>query len=197
MVGDQNPTLVATLWPRDTASRVARAIALVFGGAVVLTLAAKVQVPFYPVPMTLQSLAVFTIGAIYGARLAGATLAFYIAEGLFGLPVFAKMSAGPAYMAGPTGGYLAGFLVAAVLVGWLAERSWDRSPARLSAALVLGEIAILALGFGWMARLFGAQIAWASGVAPFLLGDAVKIMLAAGVVTLAWRGVAALRGAKS
>ena len=196
MYGNQNPTLVATLWPGETASRIARFAVLAIGGTLAITLAAKVQVPLYPVPMTLQTLAVLTIAALYGARLAAATLALYIGEGLAGLPVFAKLGAGPAYIAGPTGGYLVGFLVAAALIGWLAERGWDRSPARLFGALILGEIVILAFGFGWMAKLFGPEVAWLSGVAPFLLGDALKIVLAGALVTAAWRGVAMLRGRK-
>ena len=133
-------TLAAKLWPAERGARLARNIALAFGGALALLLSAKTQVPFYPVPMTLQTLVLLALSAAYGARLAGATLALYLAEGLAGLPVFAGATAGPAYMMGPTGGYLAGYLVAAVLIGWLADRGWDRSGPRLLAAMSLGHI---------------------------------------------------------
>ncbi len=122
-----NPPLVAALWPARGTSWLARNAALALAGALALALSAKVQVPFYPVPMTLQTLVVLTLSAAYGARLGAATVALYLAEGLLGLPVFASALAGPAYMAGPTGGYLAGFLAAAALIGFLAGRGWDRS----------------------------------------------------------------------
>jgi hypothetical protein len=134
MNDNRRPTLAATLWPQQAASRIARFAALAIGGALALAMSAKAQVPFYPVPMTLQTLVVLAIGAAFGARLAAATVLLYLAEGVLGLQVFAGASAGPAYMAGPTGGYLVGFLVAAALVGWLAERGWDRSLGWLLAA---------------------------------------------------------------
>jgi biotin transport system substrate-specific component len=196
MNDNRRPTLAATLWPQQAASRIARFAALAIGGALALALSAKAQVPFYPVPMTLQTLAVLAIGATFGARLAAATILLYLAEGLAGLQVFANLSAGPLYMAGPTGGYLAGFLVAATLVGWLAERGWDRSLGLLLAAMALGSLVIYALGFAWLAHLIGAQKAWTAGVLPFLLGDLVKTLLAWALVTAAWRGVASLRGSK-
>ena len=96
--------------PRAGGPALLRGAALAFLGALVLAASAKIEVPFYPVPMTLQTLAVLTLGALFGARLAAATVALYLAEGLVGLPVFAGAVAGPAYLAGPTGGYLVGFL---------------------------------------------------------------------------------------
>ena len=196
MNANRNATLAAILWPQATASRIARFAVLMIGGTIAITLAAKIQVPFYPVPITLQTLAVLSIGAVYGARLAGATLALYIAEGFAGLPVFAGATAGPAYVVGKTGGYLVGFLVAAMLIGWLSERGWDKSPARLLGAMALGGLAILALGFAWLAGIIGTEAAWLGGVAPFLPGDALKVCLACALVTAAWRGVEMLRGPK-
>jgi biotin transport system substrate-specific component len=117
--------------------------------------------------MTLQTLVVLVLGAAFGARLAAATVALYLLEGLLGLPVFAGAVAGPAYMAGPTGGFLLGFLIAAALIGFLAERGWDRSWGRLVAAMTLGHVAIFALGFGWLAVLIGPEKAFALGIAPF------------------------------
>ncbi len=194
MNDNRRPTLAATLWPQQAASRIARFAALAIGGALALAVSAKAQVPFYPVPMTLQTLVVLAIGAAFGARFAAATVALYLTEGLMGLQVFAGASAGPAYMAGPTGGYLAGFLVAAALVGWLAERGWDRSLGRLLAAMVVGHFVIFACGFAWLAALIGPQDAWIGGVAPFFAATIVKTLLAWAVVAAAWRSVAALGG---
>jgi biotin transport system substrate-specific component len=191
--GKQSPTLVATLWPQDAASRIARFAVLVIAGTLALAVSAKAQVPFYPVPMTLQSLVVLALGAAYGARLAGATLMLYLVEGLLGLPVFAGASAGPAYMMGPTGGYLAGFLVAAALVGWLADRGWDRSALPLIGAMSLGHAVIFAFGFAWLAMLIGAEKAWTAGVVPFVAATIVKTLLAWALVAVAWRGVELLR----
>jgi biotin transport system substrate-specific component len=179
-------TLAATLWPAQRSSRIARAAALAVGGALALTLSAKIQVPFIPVPMTLQTLVVLVLGAAFGARLAAATVALYLLEGLLGLPVFAGAVAGPAYMAGPTGGFLLGFLIAAALIGFLAERGWDRSWGRLVAAMTLGHVAIFALGFGWLAVLIGPEKAFALGVAPFALATIVKTLLAAALIVAAW-----------
>lgn len=194
MNDNQRPTLAATLWPQQAASGVARFAALAIGGTLALAISAKAQVPFYPVPMTLQTLVVLLIGATFGARLASATVVLYLAEGLSGLPVFAGLTAGPAYMIGPTGGYLAGFLAAAALLGWLAERGWDRSLGLLLAAMALGHFVIFAFGFAWLASLFGPDKAWALGVVPFFAATIVKTLLAWALVAAAWRGVASLRG---
>jgi biotin transport system substrate-specific component len=194
MNDNRRPTLAATLWPQQTASRIARLAALSIGGALALAISAKAEVPFYPVPMTLQTLVVLTIGAAFGARLAAATVLLYLAEGLMGLQVFAGLGAGPAYMAGPTGGYLAGFLVAAALVGWLAERGWDRSLSRLLAAMVLGHLVIFVCGFAWLATLIGPEKAWIGGIVPFFAATVVKTLLAWALVAAAWRAVASLRG---
>ncbi|MGO8835228.1 MAG: biotin transporter BioY [Roseiarcus sp.] len=194
MNDNRRPTLAATLWPQQAAPRIARFAALAIGGALALAVSAKAQVAFYPVPMTLQTLVVLALGAAFGARLAAATVALYLAEGLMGLQVFAGAAAGPAYMAGPTGGYLVGFLVAAALVGWLAERGWDRSPGWLLAAMALGHLVIFAFGFAWLAGLIGPEAAWFGGVVPFFAATLVKTLLAWALVAAAWRGVAALGG---
>ena len=153
----------------------------------VLVVSAKVQVPFYPVPMTLQTLAVLTLGALFGARLAAATVALYLGEGLIGLPVFAGAVAGPAYLAGPTGGYLVGFLLAAALVGWLAERGWTRGWPLALAAMTLGHLVIFAAGFAWLAPMLGAGKAWTVGVVPFGAATVVKTLLAAALAIAARR----------
>ena len=188
-------TLVATLWPARSTARLARNAALVIGGALALTVSAKVQVPFYPVPMTLQTLAVLVLAAAYGARLGAAAVALYLVEGLLGAPIFAGAVAGPAYMAGPTGGYLVGFLAAATLIGFLADRGWDRSWLRLLAAMMIGHVVIFAFGYAWLAALFGPDKALALGVAPFVLATIVKTLLACALVGAAWNAVTQLRKA--
>lgn len=187
-------TLAATLWPVASQARVLRQGALALAGAMLLTLSAKAQVPFWPVPMTLQTLVVLVLGAAYGPALAASTVALYLAEGLIGLPVFAGASAGPAYMMGPTGGYLLGFLAAALLTGALAQRGFDRTLPRLLALMTLGHAVIFAVGFGWMAVLFGASKAFALGVAPFWAATIVKTLLAAFLMAGLWRVTERLRG---
>ena len=113
--------------------------------------------------------------------------------GAVGLPVFAT-GAGLAYMAGPTGGYLVGFVVAATIAGWAADRGLDRHPVKLFAAMLVGELAILGLGAAWLAYLFGADKAIAFGVGPFIVTDLVKVALAAAIVPAAWNLVARFRG---
>jgi biotin transport system substrate-specific component len=167
---------------RSSAERAARGLAFALGGSLLLAVSAKVQVPFYPVPLTLQTLVVLLLGAALGARLAAAAVALYLIEGLAGLPVFAGALAGPVYMAGPTGGFLAGFLVAAALIGFAADRRWDRSWIRLLASLSLGHVVVFAFGFLWLAQLIGAEKAFDMGVAPFALATVVKTLLAVALI---------------
>ncbi|THD42670.1 MAG: biotin transporter BioY [Bradyrhizobium sp.] len=170
-------------------SRLASGYGLALAGTLVLTVSAKIQVPFYPVPMTLQTLAVLTLAALMGARLATGMVALYLLEGVTGLPVFAGAVAGPAYMAGPTGGYLVGFLLCAALVGWLADRGWTRGWLLALAAMTLGHFVIFAAGFTWLAYglALGAGKAWAGGVMPFWAATAAKTVLAAALVIAARR----------
>ena len=186
MTNALDATLAATLLPTKPSLRLARDAGLAIIGALALALSAKIQVPFTPVPMTLQTLVVLALGAAFGARVAAATVALYLVEGLLGLPVFAGAIAGPAYMMGPTGGFLAGFLVAATLIGLLAERGWDRSWVWLTGAMTLGHVAIFALGFAWLATLIGPEKAFALGVAPFALATIVKTLLATALVGAGW-----------
>ena len=119
--------LAPALW---TGNRAIQNVVLVLIGTAVLTLSAKIQVPFWPVPITLQTLAVMLIAATYGSRLAVATMLAYIAEGALGLPVFANTPpqiAGPAYLIGPTAGYIWGYVAAAAIIGFAADRGWSRS----------------------------------------------------------------------
>jgi len=191
-------TLAAALWPEAEATRWLRRAVLAVLGTLLITVSAKINVPFYPVPMTMQTLAVLLIGAAYGFRLGTATLLLYLAEGAAGLPVFAgtpEKGIGIAYMLGPTGGYLAGFVAAAALVGWLAERGWDRSIPRTAAAMTLGTAVIFALGLLWLGALLGWDkpvLAW--GLYPFVWGALMKIALGVAALALGWRLVGRLRG---
>jgi biotin transport system substrate-specific component len=176
--------LVTLALPQDRSARLIAQTLLVIGGTILLALAAKISVPFWPVPMTLQTLAVFVISAAYGRNLAVATMLAYLAEGAIGLPVFAT-GAGLAYMAGPTGGYLVGFVAAAAIVGHAADRGLDRNVFVLFGAMMLGEVVILALGAAWLAVLMGGEKALAYGIGPFIVTDIVKIALAAAMVRAA------------
>jgi biotin transport system substrate-specific component len=180
-----NTTLANRLWPQSGTSTLHKAL-LVVAGSLALAISAKVQVPFWPVPMTMQTLVVLLIGASFGARLGGVTLAAYLAQGAAGLPVFAS-GAGLAYMAGPTGGYLAGFLLAAIVVGALADRGFGRNVWTTLVAMGAGLVAIYGLGVGWLAVFAGLEKAITLGVVPFVPAEAVKLALAALLLPSAWK----------
>ena len=183
------PTLAATLWPASEHS-LARSILIPIAGSGLLWLSAKVQVPFWPVPMTMQSLVVLVLGATLGWRLGLATVALYLLEGAAGLPVFAgspEKGIGLLYMAGPTGGYLLGFLAGTAAVGLLASRGWDRSIPWMFAAMAIGHALIFVCGWAWLAYLAGPEKAWLLGVAPFYAATILKTALAALAVPATWR----------
>jgi biotin transport system substrate-specific component len=160
-------------------------IALVIALTLVLAGSARVAVPFWPVPMTLQTLAVLLIAGFAGPRIAAAAMLAYLAEGAAGLPVFAT-GGGLAYLAGPTGGYLAGMLLASVVVGVLVRRAAG-DVLKLGLAMALGILVVYAMGAAWLSGFLGLQRALALGVAPFVVGDAVKATLAAALVLAAGR----------
>lgn len=180
------PTLAASLWPSPTSMLSLRSVLLAIVGSGLLAISAKVQVPFWPVPMTMQTFAVLLIGFTYGWRLGAATVVLYLAEGAAGLPVFAG-GGGIAYLAGPTAGYLLGFVVAAALVGRLAELGWDRKVSTTALAMLLGNLAIYVSGLLWLGTVVGYGKVFAVGMLPFLPGDALKLALAAAVLPAAWR----------
>jgi biotin transport system substrate-specific component len=166
---------------------------LVLVGSLLLAVSAQFKIPLYPVPVTGQTLVVLLIGMTYGPRLGGATVAAYLAQGAAGLPVFAGGAFGVATLFGVTGGYLFGFLAAAIVMGMLAERGMGRAVLSTVAAMIIGNIVIYALGAGWLGSFIGFEKALAAGVMPFLYGDAVKIIVAAGLMPLAWRLVKAAK----
>ena len=188
-------TLAKTLLPIDNA--VVRNLILAIVGSLALWVSAKLSIPFWPVPLTMQTLVVLVIGMAFGARLGAATVLLYLAEGAVGLPVFSgtpEKGIGLAYMMSTTGGYLVGFVLAAGAVGFLAERGWDRSPVKTALAMLLGNILIYMTGLLWLGTIVGWDkpvLAW--GLTPFLAGDAVKIAAAAVLMPLVWRLVSAFK----
>ena len=185
-----NATLAAVLWPQSRNTLLNKAI-LVVMGSVLLALSSKFKVPFYPVPMTMQTFVVLALGMALGWRMAGATVLLYLVEGAAGLPVFAgtpEKGIGFAYMIGGTGGYLFGFLLAAPFCGWLAERGWDRGPLTTAAAMILGNVVIYFFGVLWLGSLLGWDkpiLEW--GLTPFILGDLAKVALASAILPLCWQ----------
>ena len=162
---------------------------LAIAGTLVLTLAAKTKVVLGPVDMSLQTLAIFLIAASFGMRLGVATLLLYMAEGAMGFPVFQstpEKGIGIVYMLGTTGGYLAGFVVMAAIVGWAADRFWDRNPLKLFGAMLTAEIVMLVMGYAWLATIIGAEKSWQFGVVPFIVPDLIKVALASALVPAVW-----------
>lgn len=151
-------------------------LGLVLLGSWAIALGARINVPMIPVPMTMQTFAVLLIAALGGRALGVQSVLAYLAQGAAGLPVFAS-GAGLAYMAGPTGGYLAGFLLAAWVTGSLADRGWNRGVLRPTSSVLAGHAAIFALGVAWLQGFTGWGAALASGVVPFLPGLALKTAL--------------------
>lgn len=177
---------VLRLWPTATRNQsLARALVLAFAGTLVLWASAKVQVPFWPVPATLQTVAVVLIGAFYGSRLGAATLALYLAQGAANIPVFAgtpERGLGLAYMVGPTGGYLVGFLVAAFVIGRLVETGFARSLATVAVSVFAAHAAVHVFGLAWLSASLGIGKAVSAGFLPFLPADLVKMALSTAVI---------------
>ena len=167
-------------------------------GVLVLAVAAKIKVPMWPVPITMGTFAVLIIGAAYGARLGLVTILAYMLVGAIGFDVFAGSSAeaaGLTYMMGGTGGYLVGYVLATLALGALAQRGWDRSVVWMALAMLIGTVLIYVPGLAWLGQLYGWDkpiLAW--GLTPFLIGDALKLALAALVLPAVWKLVGRARG---
>lgn len=181
--------LIAGALPREGSARLAAQVGLAVAGTLLLTLSAKTKLVLGPVDLSLQTLAVMLIAAGFGLRLGVTTLLLYLFEGALGLPVFQgtpEKGIGVLYMAGPTGGYLLGFVAMAATVGWAADRGWDRSVATFLPVLLIAEAVMMVLGFGWLSLLIGAEKAWTFGVLPFVVPDLVKVGIAAALVPAVW-----------
>ena len=183
-------SLTPAFSPLDLQSRpLAWRVGAVVLGTLFLTLSSYVEVPMVPVPVTMQTFAVMLVGALYGWRLGALTIIAWLAEAAVGLPVLSGGAAGAHHFVGPTAGYLFAFPVAGALVGWLAERGWNgRKPVLAFVGMLLGNALCLVVGGAWLAVLFGAEVAWTSGVAPFIVGGVLKSALGAALLALLVRG---------
>jgi biotin transport system substrate-specific component len=163
-------------------------------GALFLAASSWIEVPMFPVPMTMQTFAVTLIGALYGWRLGTVTVLAWLGEAALGFPVLAGGAGGLAHFAGPTGGYIVAFPIAAAIVGWLAERGWTAKGNLLHslAAMLIGNAFILAFGGAWLALMIGFSDAFEFGVAPFILGGILKAVLATASVEATRRAKSAL-----
>ncbi|MBZ9707412.1 biotin transporter BioY [Mesorhizobium sp. ESP7-2] len=158
-------------------------------GTLFLALSSYIEVPMVPVPVTMQTFAVTLIGALYGWRLGAVTIAAWLVEGAVGFPVLAGGAAGIQHFVGPTGGYLFAFPITGALVGWLAERGWNGNSVLLTfVAMLLGNLACLALGTAWLAVMIGAEKAITFGFLPFIVGGLLKSALGAATLMALPRG---------
>jgi biotin transport system substrate-specific component len=189
-------TLLGVFQPKGDAAKLAANLATVVLGTLLITICAKINVPVWPVPVTLQSFAIAALAAAFGMRIGVATVALYLLEGAVGLPVFAT-GGGLVYLVGPTGGFLLGFLLMAAIIGFAADKGASGKPLTLFAAMLVAEVVLLAVGFVWLLALSGnagwidqnnvVASAYAGAVQPFIIWDILKMALAALTVTGAWR----------
>ena len=190
-------TLAEAIFPQTGLALRVKQLVLVVAGITALALAAKIKIPMFPVPMTMGTFAVLSIGAAYGARLGLATVLGYMLIGALGFDVFAGSSAeisGVTYMMGGTGGYLVGYVLAVLALGALARKGWDRARGQMALAMLLGNVLIYVPGLIWLTVLYGVDapiLAW--GLTPFLLGDVVKLALAALLLPALWTLVGCAR----
>lgn len=187
-------TLTTLFRPTENKAALAYDVSMVLGGSWLIALAAQISIPlpFSPVPITGQTFAVLLVGALLGRRLAALSVAAYLAQGLAGLPVFAGGTAGLGKLLGPTGGYLLGFWVAALLVGYLAERGWTLQVGKTLLAMLLGNALIYLCGLPYLALFVGFEKMLVAGLVPFIIGDTIKILLATLLLPLGWKALAKL-----
>lgn len=180
--------LIDRVIPRSLATDVA----LILGGAVLTAIAAQIAIPMWPVPITGQTFAVLLVGAVLGASRGAISMIAYFSMGAAGLPVFTGAVSGVSF--GPTFGYQVGFIAAAAVVGWLAKMNWQKTVAGVFASFLIGNAVIYLFGLPWLAfALSNLNLAsnlsavLAAGLIPFLVGDAIKMALAAAALPLAWK----------
>jgi biotin transporter BioY len=173
----------AALAPLD----LARSFGLVFGFSLLTAAAAQLKIPLFPVPITGQTFAVLLTGALLGSRLGAMTMIAYLMEGASGLPFFNGFSGGLQHLLGPTGGYLVAFPAAAYITGAFAEHGWDKRFLTAAAAMTIGSIVILLCGWAWLSQFMAASVAFHAGVTRFIIGDIIKIILAAAVLPAGWK----------
>jgi biotin transport system substrate-specific component len=199
------PVLVDRVLPRSIVTDAA----LVVGGAALTAGLAQLYIPMWPIPMTGQTFAVLLVGTLLGSLRGALSMTVYLVAGVLGAPVFAEHRSGSLF-ALTSGGFVIGFIAAAALVGWLAQREWDRKAVGTIVSFAAGTVVMYAFGLPWLAVSLGdlgpsvwhgylhfdslGAAVWGAGVAPFLLGDAVKAVAAGVLLPLAWKGVSRLRG---
>lgn len=193
-----NKVLAETFGSASGAARLARQAVLVVVGIAALAILAKIKVPMWPVAISMGTFGVLTIGAAYGPRLGLVTILGYMGVGALGFDVFQSSAAGASglsYMTGATGGYLVGYVLAVVLMGLAARAGWDRNVGRMALAMLAANVVLYVPGVAWLGVLFGWDqpiLAW--GLWPFLIGDALKLALAALLVPGLWRVIGDARG---
>jgi biotin transport system substrate-specific component len=188
------PTVITRALPKLD-NRVRDMMIVLIGSLVVAILSQiSIPLPFTPVPLTGQTFAILLIGSALGFRRGTASLLLYTMEGIAGLPFFAGGGSGLSHLAGPTGGYLVGFILAAALVGWLAEKVGVFRFSTTLLVFLAGEVVIYASGVSWLAAFLGMQKAITAGLLPFLFGDIIKMVAAAATLPAAWK---LLRGVQS
>jgi len=165
-------------------------IVLVVAGAALVTVLAQVAIPLWPVPITGQTLAVLLVGSTLGWARGAISMALYAVLGLIGLPIYSDGSHGAGVLFGATGGYIVGFIVSAALVGWLAERQWDRKVLKAIVTFVAGSVVVFAIGLPWLAVVLHTDLPTTLqyGLYPFIVGGMIKAVIAAGLLPLAWWG---------
>ena len=194
------PTLAEVLGPSEGTALRIKQIALVVIGIALLSFAAKIKVPMFPspVPITLGTFAVLTIGVSYGPRLGLATIMGYMLIGAIGFDVFASSSAeknGLEYMLGGTGGYLVGYILAVLYLGWTARRGMDRRIESMAGALLMANVVIYVPGVLWLHQFTsGLEQTMEWGFTPYVIGDLMKLALAALLIPAAWKLVGKARG---
>lgn len=164
-------------------------LVLIGAGTALVAIAAQIEVPLWPVPVTGQTLAVLLVGSSLGALRGTLSLALYAVLGVVGLPLFSGAGSGMSVILGPTGGYIVGFIFAAAFTGWIAQRSWDRKVLRSILSFLGGTVITFAIGLPWLAHVLGLNLQQTleGGLYPFIIGGVVKMLLAAGIITAAWR----------
>lgn len=183
MKNQKNTALLDRFFPQGASVQLVavRNISLVVVFSIALWISAKIQIPFYPVPITFQTMVIFLIGMVCGWKLGLTTLAFYYLQAIIGLPVLAgtpEKGIGFVYMLGPTGGYLAGFALAVIITGYFADKNIYQNYWKAIPVLILANIAIYVTGASWLSTFIGWQKAVQFGITPFLYGDLLKIALA-------------------
>lgn len=190
----QRPTIVDRVLPKSLVTD----FALILVGVALIAGAAQLSIPMYPVPVTGQTFAVLLVAMSLGFGRASISVSSYVVLGFLGLPIFEGQKSGFSF--GPTLGYLVGFVAAAALVGWLAQKGWDKSWLKVGAAFLAGSVLIYAFGLPMLAIFFGAKglpndliTVINLGLAPFIVGDIVKAVAAAALLPAAWFGINKLK----